>query len=150
MARDYNINVSIGGGDRRGAFGGGNLAKTKTTLNSRQVSEDGDFITKNNLRRVFSIGLALNTIQKGNELAGAYTNNRLRQRKMDRNLTFVKYGIGVAVNPLAGGIYALSDTVYRTGQYHIKLQKKAREASYYRMLSGNNANSGRRYRGDLV
>jgi hypothetical protein len=143
--------MSINGGDRRGAFGGGNLMKDRRTLNSAMYkNEDGGLISSSNLKRIFSVGLAFNSLQKANELVGSYTEDRLRQRRMDVNMTFAKYGIGVMVNPAIGGIYAASDMGYRAAQYGIKIQKGSREADYYRRLSGNNSFSGSRYMGDLV
>ena len=152
MARDYNVNISVGGGNRRGAFGGGNLYKTKETLNSSMYKnqDNGENITTGNLKRLFNVGLAFNTAQKANEIVGAYTENRLRQRKIDTAMTFTKYGIGIAINPVAGAIYAGSDLAYRATMYNIKIQKQNREADYYKRLSGNNAFSGSRYRGDYV
>ena len=150
IARDYNINISIGGGNRRGAFTGGNVYKTQTTLNSQSRSEDGEGISKLNLGRIFTIGLAFNLGQKGNELLGAYTNNRLRQKKVDTFMTFAKYGIGIAINPAAGATYAIGDLAYRGIQHSIETQKISREADYYKRLSGNTSNSGRRYRGSMV
>jgi hypothetical protein len=65
-------------------------------------------------------------------------------------MTFAKYGIGMAINPVAGIIYAGSDMAYRSVMYGIKIQKTNRQADYFQRLSGNNANSGSRYRGDYV
>ena len=152
MARDYNINISVQGGNRRGAFGGGNLVKTKSTLNSfnKPMSSGGDDVSAYNLSRLFSIGLIFNKAQQGNELAGAYTGNKRRQKQVSTAMTFAKYGIGLSINPAIGAVYAVGDMAYRGISYGIANQKKNREAEYYRSLSGNNANSGRRYRGDYV
>lgn len=153
MARDYSIHISVGeGGNRRGAYGGGNVYRTKSTLNSKanKTSEDGSIITNSNLVKVATIGLAFNKAQQTNEIVGAYTENRLRQRKINTGMTFAKYGIGIAVNPTAGSIYALGDLAYRGIMYQIDVQKQNREANYYRRLSGNNANSGSRYRGEYL
>jgi hypothetical protein len=147
MARDYNINISIGGGNRRGAFAGGNVSRTKTTLNSRR-NEGGDAITSSNMSRIFTIGLAFNTAQKGNELLGSYTENRRFQTRVDFGLRMAKYGIGIALNPAAGAIYAIGDVAYRGAMFSIKIQKENRKADFNRRLSGNNAFSGTRYRGD--
>jgi hypothetical protein len=105
-------------------------------------------LTGFNLSKVINVGLAFNTAQKANELVGARTNNRLRQRKIAVGMTFAKYGIGLAINPIAGGIYTASDLAYRGAMYNIKIQKENREADYFKRLSGNNAFSGSRYRGD--
>ena len=146
MARDYNINIEIKGGGTRGAFGGGNLYRNKTTLNKNAVGD----LTNFNLSKVINVGLAFNTAQKTNEIVGSYTENRLRQRKINMGMTFAKYGIGLAINPVAGSIYMASDLAYRGAMYGIKIQKENREADYYKRLSGNNAFSGSRYRGDYL
>ena len=152
MARDYNINISVGGGNRRGAFSGGNVFKTKETLNSGMYSNqsNGESVSDFNLKKVVNLGLAFNTVQKGNEILGAYTENRLRQNRINVGTTFAKYGIGIAINPIAGGIYALSDLAYRGIMYEIKVQKGNRQANYYRELSGNNSYSNRRFGGARV
>lgn len=151
MPVSYNVNMSINGGDQRGAFGGGNLLKNRRTLNSAMYKNDeGGLISGSNLKRLFSVGLAFNTAQKANEILGAYTEDRLRQRRVDVGMTFTKYGIGIMVDPVIGGIYMASDLGYRAAQYDIKIQKGNREADYYRRLSGNNSFSGSRYAGDLV
>jgi len=148
IARDYNINIAIGGGNRRGAFSGGNVSKTKTTLNTQQSSENGDAITSTNMSRIFTIGLAFNTAQKGNELLGAYTENRRFQTRVDFGLRMAKYGIGIALNPVAGGVYAIGDIAYRGAMFSIKIQKQNRQADFNRRLSGNSSFSGTRYRGE--
>ena len=152
MARDYNINISVEGGNRRGAFSGGNVFKSKNSLNSSMYSnqDNGNSVSNFNLKKVLNLGLAFNTLQKGNEIVGAYTNNRLRQRRIDTTSTFVKYGIGISINPLAGAIYAGSDLAYRGVMYGIKIQKQNRESDYFKRLSGNNSFSGSRYRGDYA
>ena len=147
IPRDYNINISVAGGNRRGSFSGGNLSKTKTTLNSR-TSNNGEEQTNINLSKVFSIGLAFNLAQKYGEIRGAYTEDRIQQRRFNQGMTFAKYGIGIALNPAVGLTYAVGDLAYRGIQYNIGIQKKNQEAQYYKRLSGNTANSGSRYRGD--
>ena len=150
MPRDYNINISIGGGNSRGAFGGGNVSKTKSTLNSRGITNNSQPITENNLKRIFSVGFAFNKAQQTNEIVGAYTENRLRQKKVDVGLTVAKYGIGIAVNPAIGTAYAVGDIAYRGIQYGINIQKQNKQAEYYKELSGNNSFSGRRYGRDYI
>ena len=151
MARDYNIYVGMGGGDSRNAFGFGRAYVNQTTLsNVSGGKNDSNAITTSNLRNVLTIGLAFNIGQKLNEAVGAYTNDRLRQRRIDTSMTFAKYGIGLAVSPLAGGIYMAGDLGYRAIMYGIQLQKRNREAMYNERLSGINSNSGSRYRGDYL
>lgn len=151
MPVNNNIIVSVKGGDRRNAFGGGRIFTNKTTLGGGMGgAEDASKISQSNLRNVFTIGLAFNKGQQANELIGAYTNNKLRQRRVGVAMTFAKYGIGLAVMPVVGAIYAGGDLAYRSLHYGIKLQKETREASYLRRLSGINTNSGSRYQGDYL
>ena len=151
MARDNNIYVTASGGDARGAYAGGRMYTNKTTL-SRQSGgrDDVQSVTQSNLRNILTVGLGFNVAQKLNETVGAYTNNRLRQRKIDMGMTFAKYGIGLAINPLAGATYLATDMAYRGIQYGIRIQKSNREANYYQRLSGNVVNSGSRYMGDYL
>jgi hypothetical protein len=151
MPRDNNINVSYVDSDKRGAFGGGRMYVNKTTLS--RVSggkDDANNITTSNLRNVFTIGLAFNIGQKLNEAVGAYTNDRLRQRRVNTGMTFAKYAIGLSINPAIGGAYLIGDMTYRATMYGIDLNKRNREAMYNERLSGINANSGSRYRGDYL
>lgn len=151
MPRDNNVIVSAQGGGTRNAYGYGRMVVNKTTLNNVSGGKnDSNAITSSNLRNVFTIGLGFNLWQKGNELVGAYTNDKLRQRRMEQKMTYAKYGIGIALNPAVGGVYAIGDIGYRGLQYGISLQKRNREAQYYERLSGINSNSGSRYRGDYL
>jgi len=135
--------------NQRGAFNAGNVYTNKSTLRGK-VSENGSMISNSNLKRVASVGMFFNLAQKGNEIVGSYTNNRLQQRKFNVGMQFTKYGIGFAVNPFIGGAYMASDLGYRAIMYNIKINKKNRESEYFRELSGNSSYSGRRYRGALL
>ena len=141
--RDYNINVIWRGEGSKQAFGGGNLAKMNTGLNT----ESNKAITNVNLKGFAALGMAIRATQQGNELLGSYTENRLRQRKIQTGIQFGKYAIGIMLNPALGAVYATADLAYRAANYQIGLGKKNREADYYKRLSGNNASSGSRYRG---
>lgn len=93
--------------------------------------------------------MAFRATQMGTEIFGAYTENRLVQRRMRAGLTFAKYAVGFAtVGPVLGSVYMATDLTYRSLMYNIGIQKKSREADYYKRLSGNNASSGSRYRGN--
>lgn len=152
MAVNYNVNVSVTGGNRRGAFDGGNLYKDAGTLNSGMYNNqsNGMQIGEFNLKTVVNLGLAFNTLQKANEISGAWTQNRLRQRRIETAMTFAKYGIGIAINPIAGGVYMASDLGYRAIMYGIKKEREAVKADYAQRLSGNAAYAGSRYRGDYL
>lgn len=150
MPVSYMITINSGGGDRRPAYSAGTAYKSKASLNERKMSTNSEPITQGNLSKVLNVGLAFNLGQRGNEITGAYTNDRLRQRRMDVGMTFAKYGIGLAINPMLGGVYMASDLGYRAIMYGIKIQKKNRESEYFREISGNSSNSGRRYKGDYL
>ena len=151
MPKDNNIYFSADMSDKRGAFGGARAYVNKTTLSGvAGGKKDSNDATSSNLRNVITVGLGFNIAQKLNETVGAYTNDRLRQRRVDVGMTFAKYGIGLAINPLAGVTYLASDMGYRSIMYGIQLQKRNREAMYNERLSGINANSGSIYRGDYL
>ena len=152
MPRDYNFYYNLEGGSKRSAFGANSAYKTRNTLNSNMYNNQdmGGMISTDNLKKVASVGLLFNVGQKANEIVGARTENRLRQRKINTGMTFAKYGVGLSISPVVGSVYAVGDVGYRLYMYNIKLQKQNREANYYKRLSGNNALSGSRYRSDYV
>ena len=151
MPRDYNIYFNIGdGGEKRQAFGTKNSLKTSGSLNTTRMSEDGGSATNMNLSRIVNAGLLFNLSQKANEIRGAFTEDRIQQRNFAVAQQFTQYAIGFAINPLVGATYLVGDMAYRGIMYQVNLQKQNREAGYYRELSGNNAYSGSRYRGDYV
>lgn len=114
------------------------------------MSEGGDEASTYNLSRIFSVGLLFNKAQQLNEIAGAYTTNTLRQKKINTGMTFAKYGIGIAINPAVGLAYAGGDLLYRQIQYNVATQKQNRQADYYNRISGNAQFSGRKYRGNFI
>jgi hypothetical protein len=142
MANNYNINITYRGKGTKQAFGGGNL--TKMNKSNGSTSQ----MTSSNLRGFAGIGLSFRMAQMGNETLGAYTGDRLNQRKGQMALTLSKYAVGIATLGPIGAAYMASDITYRTIQYNIEVQKRTREAEYFKRLSGNNATSGSRYRGD--
>ena len=143
MGRDYNIHITWRGQGSKQAFGGSNLATSK-----RGTSRNTEGLSTKNLQGFVGIGMVFKTGQMSNEIVGAYTENRLGQRKFSVGMTMAKYvTAGVVLNPVLGGIYAVTDLSYRIAMYQIDVQKKSREADYYKRLSGNNSASGSRYRG---
>jgi len=142
MGDNYNIHVNWRGNGSKQAFGGGNLTKM-----NRGTQSSNKEITAGNLKGFAGLGMTFRVAQMGTELQGSFTENRLRQRQVRVGLTFAKYAVGIALNPALGGIYAVSDLSYRALQYGIEVQKKNREADYYRRLSGNNSYSNSRYSG---
>ena len=140
--KDYNFTFTWGAGVRP-AFGGSNTAKHNTSLNSKNNKS----VSNANLKGLASLGMAIRVTQQFNETLGSYTENRLRQRKIQVGMQFGKYAIGMMLDPVLGTAYAVTDLGYRTLSFGIQMQKKNRKADYYKRLSGNNTNSGSRYRG---
>jgi len=143
IPRDYNIHINWRGSGSKQAFGGGNLAKmNRGTGNNKEI-------TLGNLKGFASLGMVFRGANMATEIFGSYTNDRLQQRKNKMTLTFAKYATGIALNPALGTAYMATDLSYRSLMYNIGIQKQNREAGYFRQLSGNNADSGSRYRGDF-
>lgn len=143
--KNYTININWRGKGSKSAFGGDNIAKS-----SRNGGVKSSGISQRNLKGFAGIGLAFRAGAMGNETFGAYTENRLRQRRVSQGLTFAKYAVGIYTLGPIGVAYMASDLGYRTLQYNIGIQKQNREANYYKRLSGNNSSSGSRYRGALA
>lgn len=139
---NYNINFSVDGGDKSGS--------AKTVINKKQSPKQPSSLTQQNLKNASKALLSMSGVQAGNELLGSFTENRLRQRKINVGITFAKYGVAISMMPVAGTLYMVGDLSYKTAMYGIEVQKKNREADYFIRLSGNNANSGSRYRGSYV
>jgi len=93
-------------------------------------------------------GMAFKVAQKTNDIVGQYTSNTLRQRKGQVGINFAKYAVGAFYFGPIGLAYAAQDMAGQSVRYQIEIQKKNREADYYNRLSGNNSNSGSRYRGN--
>ena len=146
MSYIYNSNVS-GAGRREHAFGGGNIQKLTEQQKKKARSKK---VSYKIMQNVTNAGFIFQKVQQANELVGAYTENRLRQKRINTMNTLAKYAVGVAVNPVAGLIYAGSDIAYRSAMMSIEYGKKNAKAQYYKELSGNNSNSGSRYKGKYV
>lgn len=104
-------------------------------------------IHETNFTSVAKLGLALRTVKLSNEVVGSYTNNRLRQRRVERLMTFAQYGIGVAVAGPIGIAYAAGDIAYRSLNFSIQNNKQNEEAAMKRDISGIAARSMSRTNG---
>lgn len=94
-----------------------------------------------NFSSVAKLGLALRQVKLANEVVGSYTNNRLRQRRVERLMTFAQYGVGIAVAGPIGVAYAAGDIAYRSLNYAIRNNKHNEEAAMKRDISGIAARS---------
>lgn len=103
-----------------------------------------------NFTSVAKLGLALRQVRMGNEMVGAYTGDKLTQRKVQTGLTFAQYGVGVAVAGPIGIAYAAGDLAYRSLNYEIQRTKNNQIANYTRELSGNSARNHSRTSGEML
>jgi hypothetical protein len=103
-----------------------------------------------NFTSVAKLGLAIRGVRMANELVGAYSGERLTQRRMQAAMTFAQYGVGIAVAGGIGFVYAASDMAYRVAQERMEINKNNQIASYVRNLSGNNARNQSRHSGEKL
>jgi hypothetical protein len=146
MSYIYNSNKS-GTGRRDHAFGGGNIEKLTEQQKRKKKPKT---VTQKVIQNVTNAGFIFQKSQQISEVVGSYTQNRLRQKRIGSASTLAKYAVGIAMNPVAGLIYAGSDMAYRSAMMGIEYGKKNAKAQYYKELSGNNSNSGSRYKGKYV
>lgn len=117
---------------------------------NRPRGKTGENIAKYNFKSVAKVGLIIRQSDMANELVGAYTGDRLRQRKFKMAKQGFQYAYGIAQFGVFGLAYAVGDISYRGAMYQIEVGKKNREAGNLRNLSGNNAFSNRRYGGKML
>jgi hypothetical protein len=85
-----------------------------------------------------------------NELVGSYTNNRVRQKRTQRNMTMATYAIGIKVAGPIGIAYAAGDLAYRGLMHQIDIGKRNDEARMRRELMGITVRNHSRTRGERV
>lgn len=107
-------------------------------------------IHKINFTSVAKLGLGLRQIRMGNEAVGAYTGDKLTQRRVQTGLTFAQYGVGLAVAGPIGVAYAAGDLAYRSLNYEIQRSRNNQMAAYTRELSGNSARNHSRTPGEKL
>jgi len=117
---------------------------------NNKLAKDSEVITKSNLNKSALIGNTLKAAGGINELAGHYTQNRIKQRKIDTGLSFAKYGAGIAMFGGAGVAYMALDLGMKMAHFQIESHLKNIEADYFKNLSGNDSMSGTRYRGGYL
>jgi len=100
-----------------------------------------------NFTSVAKLGLGIRQVRMANELVGAYTSDKLMQRKVETAMTFAQYGVGVAVAGPIGVAYALGDMAFRGASFEIKRSRENQVSRYIKDLSGNNARSHSRSSG---
>jgi hypothetical protein len=107
-------------------------------------------IHKINFTSVAKLGLGLKQVRMANELVGAYTGDRLTQRRIQTGQLFAQYGVGIAVAGPIGIAYAAGDLAYRTASFEISRSRNNQIARKIRDLSGNVARNNSRSSGNKL
>lgn len=101
-------------------------------------------IHKINFKSIAKLGIGIRTARMANEVVGAYTGDKLTQRRLTTAMTFGQYGVGIAYAGGLGVFYAAADLGYRGLMQNNEISLNNQKASFLRDLSGNNArNQGR-------
>ena len=141
--------------------------KANYTINfptqTQAIKEDGRAIKQGQMRGVTSknimdhsfkkvaqLGVAIRGVRMANEIVGSYTNNRVRQKRTQRNLTFATYAVGIKVAGPIGLAYAASDMAYRGLMHAIDVGKQSDKARMTRELMGINVRENTRSRGEKL
>jgi hypothetical protein len=112
-------------------------------VTSRNIMDTG-------FKKVAQLGVAIRGLKMANEAVGSYTNNRVRQKRTQRNMTFATYAIGLKVAGPIGIAYAASDMAYRGLMYNIDIQRRNDEARMTRDLMGVSVRSHSRNSGEKL
>ena len=107
-------------------------------------------IHKVNFKSIAKLGLGIRQLRMANELVGAYTGDKLSQRKVTTAITMAQYGIGVSQFGAVGIAYAAGDIAYRALNNANQLSLDNQIAGYIRDLSGNNARNHSRTSGEKL
>ena len=103
-----------------------------------------------NFKSIAKLGLGIRQVRMANEIVGAYTGDRLTQRKVETGITFLQYGIGITQFGALGVAYAAGDLAYRGLNYQIRRTRENTIARKIRDISGNSARSFSRSSGDKL
>jgi hypothetical protein len=117
---------------------------------TKRKGKNSENLHKVNFKSVAKISLGIRTARMANELVGAYTGDRLTQRRVTTAMTFAQYGIGIAVAGGFGVIYAAGDLAYRGLMQNNQITLNNQRAGFLRELSGNNARNQGRNRGEKL
>ena len=92
-------------------------------------------------------GLAKKTASAVLGKVGAYTENHLRQKKINYGIKLASYAGAIALNPVYGVAYTALDIGNDVIDYQIELQKKNIQADYLKTLSYKTRATNSRYKG---
>ncbi len=110
----------------------------------------GENVQRINFKSIAKIGLGIRGARMYNEALGSYSNNRIRQRRIQTGMLFTQYAIGAAKFGVFGLAYAGIDLGYRALMHNIELDKANREANMLKEKSGNMARKNSRYDGEKI
>jgi len=101
-------------------------------------------------KKVAQLGVGIRATRMANEMVGAYTNNRVRQKRTQRNMTMATYAVGIKVAGPIGIAYAASDIAYRNIMHSIDVGKQNDEARMRRELMGVSVRQNSRRSGEKL
>lgn len=101
-------------------------------------------------KKVAQLGVGIRAARMANEVVGAYTNNRVRQKRTQRNMMFATYAVGIKVAGPIGIAYAASDMAYRNVMHNIQINRNNDEARMRREIMGITARENSRRRGEKI
>lgn len=107
-------------------------------------------VHKINFKSIAKLGLGIRTARMANEVVGAYTGDRLTQRRVTTAMTFLQYGVGIAYAGGLGVFYAAADLGYRGLMQNNEIALNNQKAGFLKNLSGNNARNQGRNSGDKL
>ena len=142
------INIVTNGGEETSVLTSKNDGRKFN--GTKKKGKNSENIHKVNFKSIAKLGLGIRHVRMANEMVGAYTGDRLSQRKVETGITFLQYGVGIAQFGAFGIAYAAGDLAYRTANFEIKRRRENRLANYLKDLSGNNARNQSRSIGEKL
>jgi hypothetical protein len=112
--------------------------------------KNSENLHKVNFKSVAKLSLGLRTARMATEVVGAYTGDRLTQRRVTTAMTVAQYGIGIKVAGGFGMFYAAGDLAFRGLMQNNEITLNNQKAGFLRDLSGNNARNHGRNRGEKL
>ncbi len=141
----YKIHVGFAQGEEEAMAQGGKAGRQPYIRGKL-----GENTMKINFKSMAKIGLGIRQARMVNEMVGAYTGNRLRQRRVAMGMQMGTYAIGIAKFGVFGAAYAVGDLGYRVAMHTIDLGKRNREAEHLRNISGIANRSISRHEGNML
>jgi hypothetical protein len=145
---DLSTNIVINVGDQQQQPSEKNDGRKLNRGSGRgKLSEN---IHKVNFKSIAKLGLGIRTLRMANEMVGAYTGDKITQRRVTTAMTFTQYGIGIARLGGMGAFYAAADIGFRAFNQTNQVMIDNQMARYIKDLSGNNARNQSRSSGEKL